>query len=140
VTEAALAVLAGMVLHEAAHAFIAEVYGDATPRLCGRLTLNPLPHLHPVGSIALPALTLWLVGFPFGYMRALPLDRSAYTRAQFAGCLLAGPAANLALALALYVGGFYLGASVNIALSVFNLVPIGTTDGAQLLKLWRTKR
>lgn len=136
-TEMLLAVAAGMLLHEFAHAFMAEVEGDELPRMTGRLTLNPLAHIHPIGTIGVPALTTWLFGVPVGWMRAMPLNPRAYTRAGLTRTLLAGPFANLALALALAVPGWYLGAAVNIYLAAFNFIPIGTTDGARLLAIWR---
>ena len=133
-----VAVAIGMLLHEYAHAFMADIEGDEMPRLCGRLTLNPLAHIHPVGTLAVPALTVWLFAVPVGWMRAMPLNPGVYyTKASFARVLLAGPFANVALAVALWVPGYEMVAAVNIVLAAFNLLPVGTSDGAALLRLWR---
>ncbi len=139
-----------VVIHEVAHGVVANAYGDPTARLQGRLTLNPLKHLDPIGSIFVPALSFWLGGFIFGWAKPVPynpynLRPGRFPEAAVAG---AGPLSNLALAtlfaLFLRVGvadgwsGAFLHITalivfVNILLAVFNLVPIPPLDGSRLL-------
>ncbi|MGH9361166.1 MAG: site-2 protease family protein, partial [Thermoanaerobaculia bacterium] len=86
--------------HEAAHALVADLCGDPTPRALGRLTLNPIRHLDPFGSVLLPVMLL-LVGAPvFGWGRRPPILEKNLRRPRRDGSFvdLAGPAANLALA------------------------------------------
>ncbi|HEX5759773.1 MAG TPA: site-2 protease family protein [Thermoanaerobaculia bacterium] len=97
-----LLVLLAISAHETAHAWVADLSGDPTPRALGRLTLNPLRHLDPFGSVVLPIMLL-LVGAPvFGWGRRPPIVEKNLRRPRRDGALvdLAGPAANLALAAA----------------------------------------
>jgi len=142
-----IAVVVAITVHEFSHAAVATVQGDRTPRLQGRLTLNPIAHLDPLGSIALV-----LAGFGWGR----PVQFSPYQlRSKRAGAAmvgLAGPASNFALALLSAVllrvllfqsssgGGFSLIllerlVSLNVVLGVFNLVPIPPLDGSRLLSI-----
>jgi Zn-dependent protease len=86
--------LLAVTMHEVAHGFIAERLGDPTARLLGRLTLNPVKHLDPIGTIA-------LLVFGFGWARPVPVNQNNLRRAQkdMIWVSLAGPAANLLLAL-----------------------------------------
>jgi Zn-dependent protease len=137
------AILFGLTVHEFAHGWVAYRLGDPTAKMMGRLTLNPLKHLDPVGTIA-------LFLFRFGWAKPVPIDPSHFrhpTR-DMALSSLAGPAANLAVALvsgllfrlvtALGVAGFaqlLLGYFVlfNIILCFFNLIPIPPLDGSRLV-------
>jgi Zn-dependent protease len=149
----AVALVPSLVLHEYAHAFAADAFGDPTPRRWGRLTLNPKPLIDPFGSIILPGLILLLVaagkGFIlpiFAYAKPMPLDPT-YLRNRSRDSLivvLAGPAANLALAavagtviragiggdVGLIVRAFLI---VNVFMFVFQLMPVPGLDGAKLL-------
>ncbi len=146
------AILLGLVLHEASHAFAADQLGDRLPRARGRLTLNPLPHLDPAGT-----LLIALVGF--GWARPVPVNPNATRnpKAALAITAVAGPATNFLIAavaslpfrlgslewFSLYraqdtggwgieeYAGFYLGAIVviSIILGIFNLIPIAPLDG-----------
>ena len=126
-----LAAVLGLWLHELAHAWVAHHGGDPLPAALGRVTLNPLAHLDPVGSVLLPA-TLALLGLPpVGWGRPVPLARPDVT------VFLAGPLANalLALVLAPY---WTEGALVNGLLAALNLLPIPGMDGGRIVSLvWR---
>ncbi len=136
-------------LHEFAHAFAADRLGDPTPRYAGRLSLNPLRHLDPVGSIMLV-----LVGF--GWAKPVPIDPSALKRRTPAGVMwvsLAGPITNLLLALlaALLLRLNVLPATslssflpspmrffleftfINLALFLFNILPLSPLDGDKVI-------
>lgn len=142
-----------VIIHEVAHGYVAEMFGDPTARLAGRLTLNPLKHIDPLGSIILPALMLLGSGgkFAFGWAKPVPYNpynlRSFKWGTVFVG--LAGALANLSLAivfglmlryhavLGIVPGPFsdILGTIVftNIILAVFNLIPFPPLDGAKVL-------
>ncbi|MEK7538627.1 MAG: site-2 protease family protein [Patescibacteria group bacterium] len=146
-----------IIIHEIAHGVVADQLGDPTARLAGRLTLNPVPHIDPLGSIILPALMLVgssAVGHPFAFGWAKPVPYNPYNlRHGRLGVTLvgvAGVAANFLIAIIFglmirfhaelgIVGGsaFYeiLGTIVwtNIILGVFNLIPIPPLDGAKVL-------
>jgi Zn-dependent protease len=146
----AVALLPSLVLHEYAHAFVADKLGDPTPRRWGRLTLNPKPLIDPFGSIILPGLILLLVaagqGFVlpiFAYAKPMPLDPT-YLRNRSRDSLivvLAGPAASLALAA---IAGTLIRTGltadivlaflyVNVFMFVFQFMPVPGLDGAKLL-------
>lgn len=99
----ALPLLLAMVLHEYAHGWVANRYGDATARLQGRLTLNPLAHIDPFGTILMPLLCLLLPGsFFFGWAKPVPIDPSRLRnpRRDMAFVAAAGPGMNFLLAIA----------------------------------------
>ncbi len=141
--------LPGLILaisfHEFSHALVATKLGDPTPRLEGRLTLNPLAHLDPLGL-----LMLWV--FRFGWARPVRVE-PGYFRDPRTGMVLvalAGPGANLALAWALLVLMSALGVErgnwlylvfeyaviYNVWLAVFNILPIPPLDGSRVLPLF----
>ena len=130
-------VLCSIVIHEWAHAAVADREGDPTPRLLGRLTLHPAAHLDPIGSVAVPAVLSLTLGAAIGWCRPVPLTpaRMRHGRRSLARTIAAGPAANLVLAGICGIVGYYPGASVNLALAAFNLIPIGSLDGGRLLRL-----
>jgi Zn-dependent protease len=138
--------------HECAHAGVALLHGDPTARDAGRLSLNPLRHLDPWGSTVVP-LGLIVTGFPilFAWARPAPIDhaRLRHPRPDTLRVALAGPAANLLLALAFAamvrvlpqagIGGLarttaVAGVEWNCALAVFHLIPIPPLDGSWVLK------
>jgi Zn-dependent protease len=154
------ALVAAIILHEISHGVAALFFGDDTARRAGRLTLNPLPHIDPFGSIILPALGA-LAGVPvIGWAKPVPVNPSRLRnqRRDMLFVSLAGPATNLLLmfaaaevARALYTPPAFGGtvfldqlhlpvqialefAVVNLFLGVFNLVPIPPLDGAALLE------
>lgn len=149
--------LVSVVAHEYAHARVAVAQGDPTPDEAGRLTLNPLPHLDPIGSLLVPVL-LWFsgAGFLIGWARPVPVDPRNYRDYRRGDLLVsaAGVATNFALALGCvaavvvltYLGGAAAGPVVgtlrrmarfgvllNLLLGVFNLIPIPPLDGSHLV-------
>ena len=137
-----------VVIHEISHGYTAELLGDPTPRLQGRLTLNPLKHLELFGSFLVPVLTS-LTGFTFGW--AKPIEWNPYNiKNKKVGEILisiAGPASNLLIAivfgLIVRIFGNELPASfiqisvyvilINIVLAVFNMIPLPPLDGSKVL-------
>ncbi len=136
-----------VVLHELSHGYVAELLGDPTPRLQGRLTINPLKHLDLFGSIIVPILTSF-AHFTFGW--AKPVQWNPYNvKNRRVGELLislAGPMANLLIAIVFGLvirfgaeglsSGFlaiseYI-VAINITLAVFNLIPIPPLDGSKI--------
>lgn len=145
-----------VVIHEVSHGVVAEKLGDPTARLAGRLTLNPLKHLDPFGSVILPLLLSLLPGgVIFGWAKPVPYDPRNLRHPARDGALVAaaGPVSNLALALVfgLLFQFFSPGPGetavvnelfpallaqiviVNVFLAVFNLVPIPPLDGSKVL-------
>ena len=142
-----LALIIAITIHEFAHAFTADKLGDPTPRLLNRLTLNPLSHLDPLGT-----LMLFIVGFGWG--KPVPFDpyQLANPRRDSALIALAGPASNLILAafcallirliplfitnslIVLLTYAIFLPLiSLNIILAIFNLLPVHPLDGGKIL-------
>lgn len=136
-------------IHEFAHGYVANKLGDPTAKLSGRLTINPLAHIDPLGS-----LMIILVGF--GYAKAVPVNirnfKPANRKKYMALTALAGPVSNLIMAfifmflycliyyrfavseLLAYIALFFMyAATVNISLAVFNLIPIPPLDGSRIL-------
>lgn len=137
-----------IIVHEVSHGYMADRLGDPTARLQGRLTLNPLKHIDPVGSIIVPLITS-LAGFTFGWAKPVPYNPynlKNKRRGEFL-IAIAGPASNIAIALifgliirftqqgvmtpfieiAMYI------VLINVILAVFNLIPIPPLDGSKLL-------
>jgi Zn-dependent protease len=141
-------ILVSLVLHELAHAYVATRFGDPTPREHGRLTLNPLAHLDPLGT-AMFAITYFYSSFIFGWARPVLVDLRAFRNPQrdMAIVAAAGPATNFAIAIVcaalFYHGGFepfgdaqrlledsYV---VNVVLAIFNLIPLPPLDGSRIV-------
>lgn len=150
---AAVPVLLAITVHEAAHAYAAKMRGDTTAQSMGRLTLNPIKHIDPLGTIAVPALCLVLGGFMFGWAKPVPFNpsRLMYPRKDIFIVAIAGPVSNLLMAFiwyALLLGAVPLapenisvylasacriGIQINLILMIFNLLPIPPLDGAKML-------
>lgn len=148
----AIPVLFAITLHEAAHGYVARHFGDMTAFQQGRISLNPLRHIDPVGTILLPILTLWLGGILFGWAKPVPVNFSALRRPKqdMLWVALAGPAANMFMALfwgiwikiALMSPESYyadplmemaqLGVKINVVLMVLNLLPLPPLDGGRI--------
>lgn len=143
-----LAFVIAITIHEAAHAWMADRLGDPTPRLSGRLSLNPLVHYDPVGTSLLLILTFMrALGFPvipFGWAKPVLFDpyNLKNPRRDAAIISLAGPGANLSLAVILSLllnildglTNLFLPTIVlNVVLALFNLVPVHPLDGGKIL-------
>jgi len=148
----ALPILLAITLHEAAHAYAAKYFGDLTAYQQGRMSLNPIRHIDPFGTILIPAL-LFFVGSPFifGYAKPVPVDfgRLRKPKRDMAWVALAGPAANLLMAFLwlvlsvilhrVHIEGEYLlrvaaaGVTTNLVLFAFNLFPLPPLDGGRIV-------
>jgi Zn-dependent protease len=145
----AVILLFSVIVHEVAHGYVALLNGDPTARLLGRITLNPLPHIDPIGTILLPLLLLATqAGVIFGWARPVPVNPLNFRRYYWGEITVsaAGPLSNLALA-ALFAALLrlsgnnpgltflaYYGCTINIFLALFNLVPIPPLDGSHILE------
>lgn len=146
--------LLGIILHEVAHGWVADRLGDPTARFMGRLTINPLPHIDPLG-LAVFVLTSALGGFVFGWARPVPVNPRHFRNPAKGMMLvaLAGPVTNLLLALVMalllrvvlevnpadgpvrefVVLALHYGAGINVGLACLNLLPIPPLDGSRVL-------
>lgn len=146
----ALVLLFSIVVHEVAHGYIAQRNGDPTARMLGRLTLNPIPHIDPIGSVLLPLLLLASgSGIIFGWAKPVPVNPLNFRNYRWGEITVsaAGPLSNLALAVLfsylLHLGPANLGlmkmalwgVQINIFLALFNLIPIPPLDGSHILAI-----
>jgi len=149
---AAIPVLFAITLHEAAHGYVARHFGDMTAYQQGRITLNPIRHIDPVGTILLPLLTLALGGILFGWAKPVPVNFAALRRPKqdMLWVAIAGPASNLLMALFwglmikvawMFPGGYFtepllemaqIGVKINAILLVLNLLPLPPLDGGRV--------
>jgi len=131
--------LASMTLHELAHAWVADRLGDPTPREHGRLTLNPIPHIDPLGT-AMFAITYFTTPFIFGWARPVLVNPMNFRKPKehMGVVAIAGPIVNFVIALvclAVYEDGEVIALSyqVNLVLGIFNLIPIPPLDGSRIV-------
>lgn len=150
-------VLLAITLHEAAHAWVANLCGDSTAKMLGRLSINPLKHIDPIGTVVVPILIGILSGFQFvfGWAKPVPINFSGLRRPRRDMALvgMAGPVANLVMALiwaACAKIGFLLepdrshialfmvltgeaGIFINLVLAFLNIIPIPPLDGSRIV-------
>jgi len=156
----ALPLIFAVTMHEAAHGYVADRMGDPTARMLGRLTLNPLPHVDPIGTVLVPLILILSGGTMFGWAKPVPITTSNFKNPDrgMAICAVAGPITNCVLALASGIalrivlsvlGGatspilvkiltplaLMLNASIlwNIFLAAFNMIPLPPLDGGRVV-------
>ena len=150
---AAIPILFAITLHEAAHGYVARYFGDMTAYQQGRISLNPIRHIDPIGTVVLPLLTLALGGILFGWAKPVPVNFGALRnpKKDMLWVALAGPASNLFMALCWAL--FYklawmnpesyfaeplmemanVGIKINAVLLVLNLLPLPPLDGGRVV-------
>ena len=151
----AIPILFAITVHEVAHGWVASKFGDQTAKLMGRLTLNPIKHIDPMGTIVIPVILLLLGGFIFGWAKPVPVDwrNLRNPKRDMAWVAAAGPGANLLmlvlwalLAKAVILSGApstgplsalesmsYAGIMINSVLMILNLFPVPPLDGSRVL-------
>ncbi|HET7569703.1 MAG TPA: site-2 protease family protein [Gammaproteobacteria bacterium] len=149
----AIPVLFAITLHEVAHGWAARRLGDPTAQMLGRLTLNPIKHIDPIGTVLVPALMLILGGFLFGWAKPVPITARNFKnpRRDMALVALAGPLSNLAMGIiwaviirfGVMINSQWLsvplvlmgeaGVLINAILLVVNLLPLPPLDGGRVL-------
>ncbi len=151
----AIPIIFAITVHEVAHGWVASKLGDQTAKLAGRLTLNPIKHIDPIGTILLPMVLLLISNFVFGWAKPVPVDwrNLNHPKRDMALVAAAGPGANLVmliiwavLARILVLTGAALGNMaaplmymaqagifINIVLMVLNLIPVPPLDGSRIV-------
>jgi len=148
---AAIPIVLAITVHEASHGYVARLFGDDTAWMLGRVTLNPIKHIDPVGTIAVPLATLLLGGFLFGWAKPVPVNfgQLRHPKRDMLWVAAAGPGSNFVMALgwallfglasgdgALASAGLrtmaFVGVVINVSLMVLNLLPILPLDGGRI--------
>ena len=139
-------IVVSLSIHEAMHAYAAHALGDTTAQDVGRLSLNPLKHIDPLTTVALPIITLLLFHMPILAARPVPFNPNQVKFNEFGGAIVAaaGPLSNLVLAIisaplmhvvtsvALF-NFLYIFTVLNVAIFIFNIIPIPPLDGSRVL-------
>lgn len=158
ITVYALPVLFGITLHEAAHGYVARLFGDPTAYLAGRISVNPMRHIDPIGTIVVPLVLLFSSkllgggGLLFGWAKPVPVDwgRLRNPKRDMLWVALAGPASNLIMAVIWAIGlrllaesgatqnSFWVqmaiaGIQINLVLMALNLFPLPPLDGGRIV-------
>lgn len=151
----AIPILFAITVHEVAHGWIASKFGDQTAKLLGRLTLNPIKHIDPIGTILVPAILVAVGGFIFGWAKPVPVDfrNLRKPKQDMAWVALAGPGSNLIMAF-IWAGLIKIillsgdatsgpvlalkemckvGIQINAFLMILNLIPIPPLDGSRVM-------
>ena len=142
-------IIISVVIHEVSHGFVADMLGDPTARLQGRLSLNPTKHLDPVGSFVVPLVAYALAGFAIGWAKPVPYNPYNLKAGKWGPAIVAaaGPASNFLIAIIFgliirFTGGSFSQSFIdlsvlvvlyNVLLAVFNLVPVPPLDGSKIL-------
>ena len=149
---AAIPVLFAITLHEASHGYVARYFGDMTAYQQGRISLNPIRHIDPIGTLLIPMMTMWLGGILFGWAKPVPVNFAALRRPKqdMLWVALAGPASNLFMAICWAVvakltvnfqGDYFagplfkmaqIGININLVLMMLNLLPLPPLDGGRV--------
>ena len=148
----ALPVIFAITMHEAAHGYVARYFGDMTAYSQGRISLNPIRHIDPVGTILVPLVTFLLAGILFGWAKPVPVNfgNLRHPKQDMLWVAAAGPASNLIMALfwaliikvaTLMPGSYFAlplhemgkaGVMVNVVVMVLNLLPVPPLDGGRI--------
>jgi Zn-dependent protease len=147
----AIPVLFAITVHEAAHGYVARMFGDNTAYVLGRVTLNPVKHIDPLGTIVIPLAMVLMTGFMFGWAKPVPVDWGSLRKPKrdMIWVAAAGPSANLLMAIlwalvyrvlaaaSVQEPFFWLvaraGISVNLIFMALNLLPIPPLDGGRIV-------